>query len=65
MVFQDDVLIAEDFFPHAEKVAAAVPGEAVAFYEGWEGRNSGVVRLGALIGAQWAYAIDEHVPSLA
>ncbi|MFF8903869.1 NAD-dependent epimerase/dehydratase family protein [Streptomyces olivaceoviridis] len=65
VVFQDDVLIAEDFFPCAEKIAAAVPGEAVAFYEGWEGRNSGVVRLGALTGAQWAYAIDEHVPSLA
>ncbi|MEU6669554.1 NAD(P)-dependent oxidoreductase [Streptomyces sp. NPDC046727] len=65
VVFQDDVLIAEDFFPYLEKVAAAVPGEAVAFYEGWEGRNSGVVRLGALTGAHWAYAIDEHVPSLA
>ncbi|WP_430382535.1 NAD-dependent epimerase/dehydratase family protein [Streptomyces sp. P10-4] len=65
VVFQDDVLIADNFFPYAEKVAAAVPGEAVAFYEGWEGRNSGVVRLGALTGAQWAYAIDEHVPSLA
>ncbi|WP_225821147.1 NAD-dependent epimerase/dehydratase family protein [Streptomyces naphthomycinicus] len=65
VVFQDDVLIAENFFPYLEKVAAAVPGEAVAFYEGWEGRNSGVVRLGALTGAHWAYAIDEHVPSLA
>ncbi|MFF5531489.1 NAD-dependent epimerase/dehydratase family protein [Streptomyces cinerochromogenes] len=65
VVFQDDVLIAENFFPCAEQVAAAVPGEAVAFYEGWEGRNSGVVRLGALTGARWAYAIDEHVPSLA
>ncbi|MHC0430253.1 NAD-dependent epimerase/dehydratase family protein [Streptomyces sp. O3] len=65
VVFQDDVLIADGFFPYLEQVAAAVPGEAVAFYEGWEGRNSGVVRLGALTGAQWARAIDEHVPSLA
>lgn len=65
VVFQDDVLIADGFFPYLEQVAAAVPDEAVAFYEGWEGRNSGVVRLGALTGAQWAHAIDEHVPSLA
>ncbi|MFC9861173.1 MULTISPECIES: NAD-dependent epimerase/dehydratase family protein [unclassified Streptomyces] len=65
IVFQDDVLLAEDFFAYVEKTAAAVPGEAVAFYEGWEGRNSGVVRLGALTGEHWAYAIDEHVPSLA
>lgn len=65
VVFQDDVLMADGFFPYLEKVAAAVPEEAVAFYEGWEGRNSGVVRLGALTGAHWAYAIDEHVPSLA
>ncbi|MFD7920622.1 NAD-dependent epimerase/dehydratase family protein [Streptomyces sp. NPDC059740] len=65
LVLQDDVLPAEGFFAYVEKVAAAVPDEAVAFYEGWEGRNSGVVRLGALTGAQWAYAVDEHVPSLA
>ncbi|WEH43923.1 NAD-dependent epimerase/dehydratase family protein [Streptomyces sp. AM 2-1-1] len=65
IVLQDDVLLADDFFSHVEAVAAAVPDEAVAFYEGWEGRNSGVVRLGALTGAQWGYAIDEHVPSLA
>ncbi|MER5982965.1 NAD(P)-dependent oxidoreductase [Streptomyces sp. NPDC001787] len=65
VVFQDDILMADNFFAYAEEVAAAVPGEAVAFYEGWEGRNSGVVRLGALTGASWAYAIDEHVPSLA
>ncbi|MDJ0465861.1 NAD(P)-dependent oxidoreductase [Streptomyces sp. H27-C3] len=65
IVFQDDVVLADGFFPYAEKIAAAAPGEAVAFYEGWEGRNSGVVRLGALTGAHWAYAIDEHVPSLA
>lgn len=65
IVFQDDVLLAEEFFAYVEKTAAAVPGEAVAFYEGWEGRNSGVVRLGALTGEHWAYAIDEHVPSLA
>ncbi|MFE3470147.1 NAD-dependent epimerase/dehydratase family protein [Streptomyces bacillaris] len=65
IVFQDDVILAQGFFDQVEKVAAAVPGEAVAFYEGWEGRNSGVVRLGALTGASWAYAVDEHVPSLA
>ncbi|MYU00569.1 MULTISPECIES: NAD-dependent epimerase/dehydratase family protein [unclassified Streptomyces] len=65
IVFQDDVILARGFFDHVEKAAAAVPGEAVAFYEGWEGRNSGVVRLGALTGASWAYAVDEHVPSLA
>ncbi|WP_447040951.1 NAD-dependent epimerase/dehydratase family protein [Streptomyces sp. DSM 118878] len=65
IVFQDDVILAEGFFPHVEQAAAAFPGEAVAFYEGWEGRNSGVVRLGALTGAHWAHAIDEHVPSLA
>lgn len=65
IVFQDDVILAEGFFPYVEQTAAAFPGEAVAFYEGWEGRNSGVVRLGALTGARWAYAVDEHVPSLA
>lgn len=65
IVFQDDVILAEGFFPYAEQTAAAFPREAVAFYEGWEGRNSGVVRLGALTGASWAYALDEHVPSLA
>ncbi|MGW7364124.1 NAD-dependent epimerase/dehydratase family protein [Streptomyces sp. NPDC054841] len=65
IVFQDDVLLADEFFGYVEKAAAAVPGEAVAFYEGWEGRNSGVVRLAGLTGTQWAYAIDEHVPSLA
>ncbi|MGW2257604.1 NAD-dependent epimerase/dehydratase family protein [Streptomyces sp. NPDC001780] len=65
LVFQDDVLIADGFFPYAEKAAAAFPGEAVAFYEGWEGRNSGVVRMAALTGASWARALDEHVPSLA
>lgn len=65
IVFQDDVILAEGFFAYLEETAAIVPGEAVAFYEGWEGRNSGVVRLGALLGEHWAYAIDEHVPSLA
>ncbi|MER5635368.1 NAD(P)-dependent oxidoreductase [Kitasatospora sp. NPDC002227] len=65
LVLQDDVLLAAGFFEHLEQAAAAAPGEAVACYEGWDGRNSGVVRLGALLGAAWAYAIDEHVPSLA
>ncbi|TXC97067.1 NAD-dependent epimerase/dehydratase family protein [Streptomyces sp. ISID311] len=65
LVLQDDVVLAEGFFAHAERVAAAVPHEAVAFYAGWEGRNGAVVRLAALTGAEWAYALQEHVPCLA
>lgn len=65
LVLQDDVRLAEGFFEYVERVAAAVPDEAVAFYTGWDGRNGGVVRLAALSGAEWAYAIEEHVPCLA
>ncbi|MFF4413323.1 NAD-dependent epimerase/dehydratase family protein [Streptosporangium sp. NPDC001559] len=65
LVLQDDVVLSEGFFEYAERVASAVPDEAVAFYAGWEGRNGAVVRLAALTGAQWAYAIEEHVPCLA
>ncbi|MFJ2579328.1 NAD-dependent epimerase/dehydratase family protein [Kitasatospora aureofaciens] len=62
LVLQDDVELAEGFYEHAEQVAAAVPGEAVAFYAGWEARNGAVARLAALTGAPWAYTLQEHVP---
>ncbi|HZG07257.1 MAG TPA: NAD(P)-dependent oxidoreductase [Streptomyces sp.] len=65
LVLQDDVVLAEGFFRYAERVAAAVPDEAVAFYAGWEGRTGAAVRLAALAGEQWTYAIEEHTPCLA
>ncbi|WP_316520999.1 NAD-dependent epimerase/dehydratase family protein [Kitasatospora brasiliensis] len=65
LVLQDDVVLAEGFFAYAEQVAAAVPHEAVAFYAGWEGRTGAAVRLAALAGEQWTYAIEEHTPCLA
>lgn len=65
IVFQDDVAIAEGFFPYAEQVAAAAGDEAVAFYAGWETRNGAVARLAALTGDPWAYTLQEHVPCYA
>ncbi|MFE4975941.1 NAD-dependent epimerase/dehydratase family protein [Kitasatospora sp. NPDC056651] len=65
LVLQDDVVLAEGFFAYAEQVAAAVPHEAVAFYAGWEGRTGAAVRLAALAGEQWTYAVEEHTPCLA
>ncbi|AEW98454.1 NAD-dependent epimerase/dehydratase family protein [Streptantibioticus cattleyicolor] len=65
LVLQDDVVLADGFYGHAERVAAAVPGEAVAFYAGWEGRTGAAVRLAALAGEEWTYAIEEHTPCLA
>ncbi|MFJ2780517.1 NAD-dependent epimerase/dehydratase family protein [Kitasatospora sp. NPDC087315] len=65
LVLQDDVVLAQGFFAYAEQVAAAVPGEAVAFYAGWEGRTGAAMRLAALAGEQWTYAIEEHAPCLA
>ncbi|MGR8007559.1 NAD-dependent epimerase/dehydratase family protein [Streptomyces hypolithicus] len=62
LVLQDDVLLAEGFYEHAERAAAAVPHEAISFYAGWEARNGAVARLAALTGAQWAYTLQEHVP---
>ncbi|MFC9326749.1 NAD-dependent epimerase/dehydratase family protein [Kitasatospora sp. NPDC057015] len=65
LVLQDDVALAEGFFDHVEKVAAAAGNEAVAFYAGWDSRNGGVARLAALTGAPWAYTLQEHVPCYA
>ncbi|MGW1062120.1 NAD-dependent epimerase/dehydratase family protein [Micromonospora rubida] len=62
LVFQDDVVVADGFYDHAERAAVAVPDEAIAFYAGWEARNGAVARLAALTGAEWAYALQEHVP---
>ncbi|MGW7368372.1 hypothetical protein ACWGI8_34375 [Streptomyces sp. NPDC054841] len=62
LVLQDDVVLAAGFYEHAERVAAQVPHEAVAFYAGWEARNGAVARLAALTGTQWAYTLQEHVP---
>ncbi|MFJ8671610.1 NAD-dependent epimerase/dehydratase family protein [Streptomyces sp. NPDC093589] len=62
LVLQDDVLLAEGFYEHAERVASEVPHEAVAFYAGWEARNGAVARLAALTGSPWAYTLQEHVP---
>ncbi|MER7395042.1 NAD-dependent epimerase/dehydratase family protein [Streptomyces sp. NPDC000151] len=62
VVLQDDVLLADGFYEHAERVAARVPHEAVAFYAGWEARNGAVARLAALTGSPWAYTLQEHVP---
>lgn len=65
LVLQDDVVLAEGFFEHVERVAEEIRDEAVAFYANWNARNGAVVRLAALTGTQSAYAIQEHVPSLA
>ncbi|ASY36644.1 hypothetical protein CAC01_10765 [Streptomyces sp. CLI2509] len=65
LVLQDDVVLAEGFFTYAERVAAAVPDEAVAFYAGWEGRTGAALRMAALAGQEWTYAIEEHSPCLA
>ncbi|MFF0224275.1 NAD-dependent epimerase/dehydratase family protein [Streptomyces sp. NPDC004629] len=65
LVLQDDVVLAEGFYPYAERVAAAVRHEAVAFYAGWEGRTGAAVRLAALAGREWTYAVEEHTPCLA
>ncbi|MER5353581.1 NAD(P)-dependent oxidoreductase [Kitasatospora sp. NPDC002551] len=62
LVLQDDVVLAEGFYEHAERAAAAAPGEAIALYAGWEARNGAVARLAALTGAPWAYTLQEHVP---
>ncbi|MFJ4092933.1 NAD-dependent epimerase/dehydratase family protein [Kitasatospora sp. NPDC089913] len=62
LVLQDDVVLAEGFYEHAERAAAAAPGEAIALYAGWEARNGAVARLAALAGAPWAYTLQEHVP---
>ncbi|MCJ1677929.1 NAD(P)-dependent oxidoreductase [Streptomyces sp. APSN-46.1] len=63
LVLQDDVVLAEGFYEHAERAAAAAPaGEAISFYGGWEARNGAVARLAALTGATWAYTLQEHVP---
>ncbi|WP_217554644.1 NAD(P)-dependent oxidoreductase [Streptomyces sp. GbtcB6] len=63
LVLQDDVVLAEGFYQHAEQAAAAAPaGEAISFYGGWEARNGAVARLAALTGATWAYTLQEHVP---
>ncbi|MFD0273088.1 NAD-dependent epimerase/dehydratase family protein [Kitasatospora sp. NPDC127111] len=62
LVLQDDVVLAEGFYEHAERIAAEVPDEAVAFYAGWEARNGAVARLAALTGTPWAYTLQEHVP---
>lgn len=63
LVLQDDVVLAEGFYEHAERAAAAAPaGEAVSFYGGWEARNGAVARLAALTGTTWAYTLQEHVP---
>ncbi|QES49965.1 hypothetical protein DEJ50_21195 [Streptomyces venezuelae] len=63
LVLQDDVVLAEGFYEHVERAAAAAPaGEAISFYGGWEARNGAVARLAALTGAGWAYTLQEHVP---
>ncbi|RLK61432.1 NAD-dependent epimerase/dehydratase family protein [Actinokineospora cianjurensis] len=62
VVLQDDVVLAQGFYDHAERAAAAFPDEAVAFYGGWEARNGAVARLAALTGVEWAYTLQEHVP---
>ncbi|GAA3036944.1 NAD-dependent epimerase/dehydratase family protein [Actinokineospora globicatena] len=62
VVLQDDVVLADGFYDHAERAAAAFPDEAVAFYGGWEARNGAVARLAALTGVEWAYTLQEHVP---
>lgn len=63
LVLQDDVVLAEGFYRHAERAAAAAPaGEAISFYGGWEARNGAVARLAALSGTAWAYTLQEHVP---
>lgn len=62
LVLQDDVVLADGFYEHAERAAAAAPGEAIALYAGWEARNGAVARLAALTGAPWAYTLQEHVP---
>ncbi|MFI9362279.1 NAD-dependent epimerase/dehydratase family protein [Kitasatospora sp. NPDC053057] len=62
LVLQDDVVLAEGFYEHAERAAAAAPGEAIALYAGWEARNGAVARLAALTGEPWAYTLQEHVP---
>ncbi|WP_234371084.1 NAD(P)-dependent oxidoreductase [Streptomyces sp. XY431] len=62
LVLQDDVVLAEGFYEHAERAAAAAPGEAIALYAGWDSRNGAVARLAALVGAPWAYTLQEHVP---
>ncbi|MEU8241154.1 NAD(P)-dependent oxidoreductase [Actinoplanes missouriensis] len=62
LVLQDDVDLAEGFFEHAERAAAAAPGEAISFYAGWEARNGAVARLAALVGVEWAYTLQEHTP---
>ncbi|SDT19057.1 NAD-dependent epimerase/dehydratase family protein [Actinoplanes derwentensis] len=62
LVLQDDVELADGFFDHAERAAAAAPGEAISFYAGWEARNGAVARLAALTGVEWAYTLQEHTP---
>ncbi|MFC3574467.1 NAD-dependent epimerase/dehydratase family protein [Streptomyces yaanensis] len=63
LVLQDDVVLAEGFYEHAEQAAAAAPpGEAISLYGGWEARNGAVARLAALSGTTWAYTLQEHVP---
>ncbi|MCX5192660.1 NAD(P)-dependent oxidoreductase [Streptomyces sp. NBC_00249] len=64
LVLQDDVVLAEGFYPYVEQVAAAVPDEAVAFYAGWDGRTGAAARLAALAGQEWTYALEEHTPCL-
>ncbi|MFG2517910.1 hypothetical protein [Streptomyces sp. NPDC048527] len=65
LVVQDDMVLSESFFRRAGLAIEEMPDAALALFALWDSRNGSAVRFGALTGARWVEAVNEHFPCVA
>lgn len=60
LIVQDDMILSATLFERARLAIEAIPQAALVLFSLWDSRNGAAVRLGALSGARWVAAVNEH-----